>query len=160
MKIFHIIFYDKAKRMYRSSIPNRGNSFVLKHEIFYAKNIIRQHVNNAFEILADVIFKNSHDWEQNVRSWRSGILERKDNSIWCSRSTSSSKWFWSGWVMHNTVAGLEWTQIEIAQCSAADVPWNIQKLFAALDTARLHHEKPLQAKGLFNKPNPVPTISQ
>lgn len=54
--------------------------------------------------------------------------------------------------MHNADAGLYWAQIATTQYAAADDPWNIQKLFTALDGAWLHHEKLTQAQKAVHRP--------
>lgn len=54
--------------------------------------------------------------------------------------------------MHDAVAVLNWAQTAMTQCTVADVPWNYQKLFTALNAAWLHHEKLSQAKELKDQP--------
>lgn len=39
--------------------------------------------------------------------------------------------------MHDSVAGLDWAKTAIIRAAAADSSWNIQKLFASLDSPSL-----------------------
>lgn len=54
--------------------------------------------------------------------------------------------------MDHVVADLEWAQLAITKCAAADVPWNIKKLFTAIEGAWLHQEKIVQPKEVVRHP--------
>lgn len=53
--------------------------------------------------------------------------------------------------MHDAIVGLDWAQIAITQCAAANDSWNIHEISTALTTALRHNENLKQARKIFHQ---------